>query len=257
MLPLLPTKQRIRESFDRAATSYDDAAILQRRVCEDLLAAWTPEAPPDSILDAGCGTGYGIRLLHRRWPDAHLTALDFAPAMLEQARQNPALCVAGDLEALPCRAASVAAWISSLTIQWCDTGQVFREAWRILRPGGYLATSTLGPDTFSELREAFAGIDNYRHTLVFNNSAAVEQALRDAGFTDIVLQQQSIRLHYPDLKTLLHAVKAIGANSVGDGARTGLFGRRAWQQVQAAYEQHRTPMGLPAHYDVIFAYARK
>jgi len=257
VLPPLPLKPRIRESFDRAARSYDAAAILQRRVCEDLLAAWTPDAPPDSILDAGCGTGHGIRLLHRRWPDARLTALDFAPAMLELARQNPALCVAGDLEALPCRAASFAAWISSLTIQWCDTGQVFREAWRVLRPGGYLATSTLGPDTFRELRAAFAGIDSYRHTLAFSDPAAVEQALRNAGFTDIVLRRRSVRLHYPDLRTLLHAVKAIGANSVGDGARAGLFGKRAWQQVQAAYEGHRTPAGLPAHYDVIFAYARK
>ena len=43
-------------------------------------------------------------------------------------------------------------------------------------------------------------------------------------------------LHYPDLKSLLRAVKDIGANSVGEGARAGLFGRSAWQQVQAAYE---------------------
>ena len=63
--------------------------------------------------------------------------------------------------------------------------------------------------------------------------------------------------HYPDLKSLLRAIKDIGANSVGDGARSGLFGRRAWQQVQAAYEQHRTSDGLPARYDVILAYARK
>jgi hypothetical protein len=34
----------------------------------------------------------------------------------------------------------------------------------------------------------------------------------------------------------LRAVKDIGANSVGEGARAGLFGRSAWQQVQAAYE---------------------
>jgi malonyl-CoA O-methyltransferase len=64
-------------------------------------------------------------------------------------------------------------------------------------------------------------------------------------------------MHYPDLKSLLRAVKAIGANTVGEGARRGMLGRTAWQQVQAAYEQHRTASGLPAGYDVILAYARK
>jgi hypothetical protein len=38
-------------------------------------------------------------------------------------------------------------------------------------------------------------------------------------------------------------VKAIGANAVGEGARSGLLGRAAWQRVQAAYERHRTPAG--------------
>jgi malonyl-CoA O-methyltransferase len=61
-------------------------------------------------------------------------------------------------------------------------------------------------------------------------------ALARAGFADIRLQRQTISLHYPDLKSLLRAVKDIGANSVGEGARSGLLGRSAWQQVQAAYE---------------------
>ena len=35
------------------------------------------------------------------------------------------------------------------------------------------------------------------------------------------------------------------------------MGRAAWQQLEAAYEQYRTPAGLPASYDVILAYAKK
>ncbi|MBK8577822.1 MAG: methyltransferase domain-containing protein [Candidatus Accumulibacter sp.] len=41
---------------------------------------------PASILDAGCGTGHGLQILHRRWPTPELTAVDFAPAMLALAR---------------------------------------------------------------------------------------------------------------------------------------------------------------------------
>jgi malonyl-CoA O-methyltransferase len=61
----------VRESFERAAVSYDGAAVLQRQVCDHLLATLDPLPEPASILDAGCGTGYGARLLRARWPQAH------------------------------------------------------------------------------------------------------------------------------------------------------------------------------------------
>jgi malonyl-CoA O-methyltransferase len=60
---------------------------------------------------------------------------------------------------------------------------------------------------------------------------------------------------YPDLKSLLRSVKDIGAHTVGEGARTGMLGRSAWQRVEAAYEAYRTPQGLPASYDVFLCYA--
>ena len=256
-MPTQPARQRVRESFERAAASYDAAAVLQRQVCDSLLDRFATPTAPASILDAGCGTGYGARLLRARWPQATLVAVDFAPAMLTLARPDADLCLAGDIEALPCTDASFSTWWSNLTVQWCDARRVFREAWRVLRPGGQLALSTLGPATFAELRAAFSGVDRHRHTLSFSEPAAVEQALIDAGFSDVCLDRETMRLHYPDLKTLLRAVKDIGANSVGEGARSGLLGRAAWQRVQAAYEEYRTDAGLPASYDVILAYARK
>jgi malonyl-CoA O-methyltransferase len=256
-MPLLPSKPRVRESFARAAASYDDAALLQRQVGEQLLADFAPLPEPATIIDAGCGTGFGCRLLRARWPSANITAVDFATTMLAVARKDADTCLAADIEALPCSDESFSTWWSNLTVQWCDNGRVFAEARRVLRPGGQLALSTLGPETFSELREAFTGIDRHRHTLSFSEPEAIGTALTLAGFAEVRLQRQTINMHYPDLKTLLRAVKGIGANSVGEGARSGLLGRSAWQRVQAAYEQYRTSAGLPARYDVILAYARK
>lgn len=256
-MPPQPPRQRVRESFERAAASYDDAAVLQRQVCELLLAAFDPPSPPESILDAGCGTGYGSRLLRDRWPAARIIAVDFAPAMLSIARPDADLCLAADIAALPCMDACFSSWWSNLTVQWCDAGQVFREARRVLRPAGQIALSTLGPETFTELRAAFDGIDRHRHTLRFSEPADIGDGLSRAGFRDIRLHRQTIKLHYPNLKSLLRAVKDIGANTVGDGGRSGLLGRRAWQRVQEAYEQHRTDAGLPARYDVLLAYADK
>ncbi|MBS1229496.1 MAG: biotin biosynthesis protein BioC [Proteobacteria bacterium] len=252
-----PDKRRVRESFDRAATTYDGAALVQRRVCERLLEELAePDRAPRAPLDAGCGTGFGSRLLRARWPDARITGVDFAPSMLALARRS-ADCCAGDIENLPFADASFDLWWSSLSIQWCDAAVVFREASRVLAPGGLIAVSTLGPDTFNELRQAFAGIDPHRHTLHFCAPESIGEALARAGFVDIDLRRETHTVHYPDLKTLLRAVKAIGAQNVGAGGRRAMMGRAAWQQLEEAYERHRQPAGLPASYDVILAYAMK
>ncbi len=256
---LLPSiKQRVRESFDRAAVTYDSAAIVQRRVCDRLLDELTPRisAAPGHILDAGCGTGYGARLLRARWPATAITGVDFAPSMLELAKHDTDTCLTADIEELPFPDNNFNLWWSSLAIQWCDNDKVFREAARVLKGGGQLALSTLGPGTFEELRAAFAGVDQHRHTLPFSEPDEVRTALEGAGFTDISVIREKHSVFYPDLKSLLRSVKDIGAHNVGEGARSGMMGRHAWQHVEAAYETHRTPDGLPATYDVILCYAK-
>ena len=177
--------------------------------------------------------------------------------MLARAQHATDACYASDIEKLPFTDANFDLWWSSLTIQWCDAGKVFAEAKRVLKPGGQLALSTLGPDTFHELREAFSRVDRHRHTLPFNEAKAIGEALIGAGFKDIRLLRERHTVHYPDLKTLLRAVKAIGAQNVGEGGRNGMMGRDAWKKLETAYEEFRQPAGLPASYDVIFVYANK
>ena len=250
-------KDRVRESFDRAAITYDTAAVVQRRVCDRLLEALRSERPPAQIIDAGCGTGYGARRLRGRWPLAQITGVDFAPAMLQFAQRDADICLTADIEKLPFADANFDLWWSSLTIQWCAANRVFGEAARVLKAGGLLAVSTLGPGTFTELRDAFSGVDQHRHTLPFSDPELIREALAGADLHDITLIREKHTVHYSDLKALLRAVKAIGAQNVGAGARSGMMGRAAWQKLEAAYEQHREAAGLPASYDVILGYARK
>lgn len=252
----LPPKELVRASFARAARGYDAAAALQRAVCERLLAG-TPAARPDDVLDAGCGTGYGAGLLKRRWPTARVVGVDFATAMLDFAARHADACVAADIEGLPFADATFDLWWSSLVVQWCAPASVFAEAFRVLRPAGRLALSTLGGGTFRELREAFTAVDGHPHTIEFTDPDSLTAAARAAGFRGVTTAREEVVAHYPDLRTLLAALKATGANVLGPGRRRGMMGRETWHRLELAYERHRTSQGLPARYDVVILTAAK
>lgn len=248
--------RHVRTRFARAADRYDLVADFQRLTGEMLLAGLPPGMGSGLILDGGCGTGHGTALLRRRWPGAALLPLDFAYPMV--ARVDAILRVCADLHALPLRPGCLDGIWSNLALQWCDPKRFAREAIRVLRPGGWLALSTLGPDTFLELRQAFSAVDRYQHTIHFREPAEISDIFRQAGFSDVQLHRQARVLHYEAMGPLLAAVRDLGASRVtGQGRRSGLMGRLTWQKFLAHYERLRTEQGLPLRYDVICIHARR
>lgn len=247
-----PARHQVRQSFERAAATYDQAAEVQRLACQ-ILAERLPQQPSTTprLLDAGCGTGYALPLLQACAPAAEVLALDLAPAMLARTHAATAR-IQGDLECLPLATASIDLYWSSLAWQWCDPARALAEARRVLRRGGHFLLCSLGPATFTELRQAFAAVDDYPHTLDFLAGDTLLQLAQGAGFPALQLHNQRATVHYPDVRHLLRAVKAVGANQLGRGRRTGLMGRAAFARLSAAYETQRQEAGLPLSYDLIF-----
>ncbi len=248
-------KARLRRSFAAAAAGYDAAAAVQREVAARLLAGLPAMADVTNLLDLGCGTGHGLSLLAERFPGRQPLAVDFALPMLA-GLAAPRLCA--DAEALPLCDASIDLVWSNLTLQWCDAPRFFAEVARVLRRGGRLAASTLGPGTFAELRRAFAGVDAYRHTLAFASAEQLAAALAGAGLSLCALDTVSLTRRHADLAGLLAEVRGVGANRVtGPGARRGLMGRAARRRFEAAWEEMREGGALPLSYEVIFLHAEK
>jgi malonyl-CoA O-methyltransferase len=251
-----PEKRKVRQSFEHSAQTYNGAAIVQRRVCDALLEHIPNTAAPKRILDAGCGTGYVLPKLQKRFPAADVVALDFSFAMLAALpAPKPQTTIQGDLETLPIANQSLDLYWSSLAVQWCDFAQACTEAHRVLTPNGTLAMATLTVGTFQSLREAFLDVDGYQHTLAFLSPEQIKNHLSGAGFQNIVLTQSSETVFYPDLKTLLTAVKQVGANQVGTGRRRGLLSRHSFEIAEQHYESLRTEHGLPLTYEVVMIYA--
>jgi malonyl-CoA O-methyltransferase len=249
----------IRASFDRASAHYDASAVLQARVSEELMGRLELfKFQPQVILDLGAGTGRGAEELKRRYRRALVVALDLAPGMLRQAQRRQHLFrrferVCADAMRLPFADSSVDVVFSSLMLQWCDPLDVtFTEIRRVLKPDGFFAFSTFGPDTLKELRAAWAEADGYNHVNQFVDMHDVGEALVRAGLVEPVLDVDRIQLTYTDTLALMKDLKAIGAHNVTAGRSRGLSGRARLARMQAAYETYRRDGRLPATYEVIY-----
>jgi len=254
-------RRQVRAAFARAARTYDAAAAVQREICADLLALARlhPPARAGRFVDLGCGTGRGSLPTLDWLQPAEAIAVDFAHAMLVQCdplRWPQRLCA--DLQALPLPDASVDCAWSSLAMQWCDPARSLAELARLLRPGATAWIATLGPNTLSELRDAFAGIDTARHVIGFHPASHWAQQAQAAGLGCLAVDSRATAATAPTLRALLKDIKAIGAHEVGQGRRRAPLGKAAWRALEAGYERHRRADGLlPATYDVILLALRK
>lgn len=249
------SKSAVARSFGRAAASYDDAAHLQRAVCRQLLAELDGAPAPSTILDLGSGTGYGSELLRRCFPQARIIALDLAEGMLRYARaERPAadFHIAADAEQLPLADGSVELVFSSLALQWCyRLPQLFGELQRVLADGGHCLVSSLGPGTLRELKHSWARVDNGVHVNRFLPLHEWQRAAADSGLPGRVQREERV-LHFDGVRQLMRELKSIGAHNVNRDAGKGLSGREKLRRLADAYEEWRSPAGLPASYEVIY-----
>lgn len=261
-----PDKRLVRASFNRAAKSYDEAAILQREVGNRLIERLDlMRIAPKKILDIGSGTGFVSQALNKRYPKATIISLDMAEGMLQQTRRRmPRMMrwrgrhqmICADAENLPLADAQFDLIVSNLTFQWCKQElQLFQELRRCLHPGGLLLYSSFGPDTLKELKAAWAKVDEGVHVNTFTDMHDLGDAMLAAPLVDPVTDMEMITLTYREMRTLMDDLKAIGAHNVNEGRKRGLMGKQKWRALKEAYETFRRDEVLPATYEVIYGHA--
>lgn len=274
------TARRVQRAFSRAATSYDTAAVIQRQVVAELLSMLLATLPveahdtlpaeqptkgvPATVLDLGCGTGFAFAGLRARYPGARLLGLDFAESMLHRAPAAPNVQkICGNATLLPLADASVDLLVCSLTYQWCALDRALAEAQRVLRPGGWLAFSTLTGDTFRELRHAFAGLDDAPHVLPLLEPQAIGAAVDAAGLAAGSTRRETRVARFADARALFASIRQTGASEVAPqdgktGRRRGMLGKAAYATVASRLTGLAAADGqLPLTYDVLYVTARK
>ncbi len=189
------------------ATGYeaDDLASVPEEVGAFSLGCGNPVAlaalrPGETVLDIGSGGGLDAFLAAQRvGVTGKVIGVDMTPAMLERATRSAARAGLenaefrrGHAERLPVEDGSVDVILSNCVINLCeDKGLVFEEAYRALKPGGWLEVSdvvTGGPLPLAAREDAGAW------------SACVSGALPEreyldlvagAGFTDVTTRRSA------------------------------------------------------------------
>ncbi|HVX03936.1 MAG TPA: malonyl-ACP O-methyltransferase BioC [Rhodanobacteraceae bacterium] len=258
----LDTRQ-VRRAFARAAATYERHDALQREVESRLFESLDYySAKPQRVLDVGCGTARGTAALKKRWRDAEVIALDLSLPMLREARRHRGWLrtferVCADGQALPFPDRSMDVAYSNLCLQWCDAPRpLLGECARVLKPGGFLVASSLGPDTLTELREAWAAVDTTQaHVGRFLDLHDIGDAALAAGLKDPVLDSDRITLEYADVRGLLTDLKGLGATNADRDRPHALTGKARFKAMLDAYETRRRGGRIPATWEVVTLHA--
>jgi len=148
----------------------------------------------ETVLDLGSGAGFDCFLAAREVGDeGHVIGVDMTPEMVRKARANVAKNDAtnvefrlGEIEHLPVADRSVDVVISNCVVNLSPAkAQVFREAFRVLAPGGRLAISDVVltaslPDAVREDPDSLAACVAGASPI-----EAIERMLNNAGFVDV------------------------------------------------------------------------
>ncbi|MFW5893918.1 MAG: arsenite methyltransferase [Verrucomicrobiota bacterium] len=153
--------------------------------------------PGETVLDLGSGGGFDCFLAARQVGETGLViGVDMTPEMTSKARANAdkggyanVEFRLGEIEHLPVADGSVDVILSNCVINLSpDKAQVYRDAFRVLRPRGRLVVSdVVAPDNLPD--EVKNNSDAYCGCIAGAISARnVETLLREIGFVDIAVE---------------------------------------------------------------------
>lgn len=237
-------KQAIAAAFGRAASLYEQHAELQRQSADALLARLDGRQF-DHVLDAGCGPGRMSR--YWRQQGSKVSALDLSAQMLAEAQRHDVAhhYLLADIEALPQASATFDLAWSNLAVQWCsDLRGALSELYRVVRPGGIVAFSTLAHGSMPELRQAWRAVDDREHA---NRFLPVEQLESALDGWNVDYQSHAITLWFNDALSAMRSLKGIGATHLHDGRDQRLLTRSQLHQVQLAWPQQQGKYPLTYH----------
>lgn len=156
-------KALLKETFDAVAVGYDGEALRFFPASGVQMAALLAPDGAERLLDVACGTGNAALAIAAKCPGGHVTAVDFSPGMLAQARLRAEAAglvniefVEGDMQRLNCLGENFDAALCAFGIFFApDMAEQLARIVSVVKPGGRVMTSTFHEGYFQPLRDLF------------------------------------------------------------------------------------------------------
>jgi malonyl-CoA O-methyltransferase len=213
-----------------------------------------------AVVDLGSATGTGSRLLERRFRRARIVAVDLSRNMLEAARRKQSRftrrsSVQANAQALPFANHSIDVIFANLLLPWVsDPALLFTEVSRVLRKDGLFLFSTLGPDSLSAIRNAWASVDTREHVNRFLDMHDIGDAAVRAGLHDPVLDVDRLSVTYNDARTLFRDLTEMGARNCLQGRERSLGGTARFRAMMAALDGQREDKLLTLDLELVYGH---
>ncbi len=211
-------KQSVATNFD-SAQYYDRESQVQRVVAETLindLPDGSDAEKIENILEVGCGTGYLTKLLFEKYENKNICISDISPSMTVRAQmsgqeaadahghktrwavfdaENPPSSMTGKYDLI----------VANMVFQWLeDAEKGIERLSNLLKPGGRIIYSTLGPGSFEEWKAVLRKLE-------------LPVGILDFDIPDDVYKEEFLIKSYEDAYSFLHSIKDIGAGQAKKG----------------------------------------
>jgi malonyl-ACP O-methyltransferase BioC len=233
MTSRLYTSQQIKQHF-RGQHGSD----LSRIMAEDILTRLQDTKRPfPSMLDVGAGTGTLRGVLHPLYGAERYMSVDISAEALAQCGGET--LVADVEEDLPLPNGSFDAVVSNMVLHWVNDvpGTLIRLG-RLLKPDGIFMASTLGAESFPELKASFAATgSDVPHIIPLTDVKSAGMALQKVGFAMPVVDRELVTLTYPTLAALWQELRESGSRNFHPARQKGLTGKQQWQKMEDHYRR--------------------
>jgi malonyl-CoA O-methyltransferase len=160
-----------------------------------------------------------------------------------------------DAAALPLADQSVDLVFCNQLLPWIsDVPAVFGEINRVLRENGLFLFASLGPDSFEELRRAWAKVDDTEHVLPFADMHNIGDAAVRAGLSDPVLDVDRLKVTYADANALFRDLTGSGARNCLAGRRRALTGKGRFGALRAALQSSRSGTVIELDLELVYGH---
>ncbi|WP_369902735.1 malonyl-ACP O-methyltransferase BioC [Bacillus manliponensis] len=262
-------KALLQKRFNAAAVSYNQYANVQQKMADCLLERlkeYYSSVDCIRILELGCGTGYVTEQLVAAFPNAKITAVDFAESMIEQAKKRY------KVDAVTFRCEDIEridvdeqydVIISNATFQWLnDLKATLSNLYSVLSENGVLVFSTFGDKTFYELHTSF---QRAKEMYEVQNAKALGQTFLTASQLqelckqitgDMYVFETCYKETFSTVREFLQSVRKIGATNSNEGSYCQ--SPSIFRSMLRVYERDFTENEqVVATYHALFSYMKK